>query len=513
MDQLTGSAAALDLDRFSLRRFMAELKKAGELAEHSEPVQLAELEQHLFGAEKAVLFNSAGPEKAQVLGNVMGNRKRLAMAFGVPEGELLKEVMHRLNTPQDIVQIPREKAPVQQIVLEGDAADLTKLPVPFQHGLDGGNYISASIDYVKDPDTGWTNVGIRRLMLRGRRETGIDAVSPSDLRAIYEKVAKKGQRLPIAFELGSHPIDFVAGTMRLPEDELGLVAKLRGTTLPVVKCVTNDLLVPADAEIILEGYLDEKGHHEIEGPFGEFLGYYGHVKHNPVFHLTAITMRKDALFQTATIGGRLLGRTCTAQLNALRTEAVAWGAVVTAIREPVSIYVTPSSGGMYNLRLSMRTRVPGEPRNAMAAIFGCLANVKNVFIVDDDIDIFSDEQMDWALATRFQPERDLFVESGFRTLPLDPSLAGEKTGSKAGFDLTVPFSRRGALEFMLPEPPVFGPKTFDTVAQALQSGPMHFGEILGAVGSRDGREVTIALDELRQAGKLKRQEDGKYALK
>jgi 3-polyprenyl-4-hydroxybenzoate decarboxylase len=121
--------------------------------------------------------------------------------------------------------------------------------------------------------------------------------------------------------------------------------------------------------------------------------------------------------------------------------------------------------------------------------------------------------MDWALGTRFQPERDLFVETGFRTLPLDPSLAGMTTGSKAGFDLTVPFSRRGSLEFMLPEPPVFGPKKFDTVAQALQSGPMHFGEILGAVGSRDGRDVTIALDELRQAGKLMRQDDGKYALK
>jgi len=513
MDQLTGKHAALALDRFSLRKFMDELRRAGELEERSDPVALAELENHLFGATKAVRFTSAGPEKAEVLGNVMGSRKRMAMAFGVPEADLLKEVMHRLQTPQDIEEVSRADAPVQQVVLEGDTADLTKLPVPFQHGLDGGNYLSACIDYVRDPDTGWTNVGVRRLMLRGRRETGVDANSPSDLRAIYEKVAKKGERLPIAFELGAHPIDFVAGTMRLPEDELGLVAKLRGTTLPVVKCVTNDLRVPADAEIILEGYLDERGYQEIEGPFGEFLGYYGHLKKNPVFQLTAITMRKDALFQTATIGGRYLGRTDTAQLNALRTEAVAWGAVITAIREPVAVYVTPASGGMYNLRLSMKTRVPGEPRNAMAAIFGCLANVKNVFIVDEDIDIFSDEQMDWALATRFQPARDLFVESGFRTLPLDPSLAGERTGSKAGFDLTIPFSRRGALEFMLPEPPKFGPKKFDTVAAALASAPMHFGEILGAVGSRDGREVTLELDALRRAGKLVRNDDGKYALR
>ncbi len=513
MDQLAGPSTKIDFDRFSLRKFVEELKAADELIVHDEPIELAELENHLFGATKAILFTKAGPERTEVLGNVMGSRKRLAMAFGVSEADLLKEVLRRLETPQDIVQVPRDQAPVQQVVLEGEAADLTKLPVPFQHGLDGGNYISASIDYSRDPATNWTNVGIRRLMLRGRRETGIDAVSPSDLRAIYEKAVAKGERLPIAFEVGSSSLDFAGAMMRLPEDELGIVAKMRGTALPVVKCVTNDLLVPADAEMIIEGYLDERGYQEREGPFGEFLGYYGHVKQNPVFHVTAITMRKNALYQTCTIGGRLLGRTDTAQLNCIRTEAMAWNAVKTAIREPVAIYVTPSSGGMYNLRLSMRTRVPGEPRNAMSAIFGSLANVKNVFVVDEDIDIFSDEQMDWALGTRFQPERDLFVEAGFRTLPLDPSLAGDRTGSKAGYDLTVPFSRRGALEFKLPEPPKFGPKKCDTVLQALQTGPLHYGEILGAIGSRDGREVTVALDELRQAGKLERLEDGRYALK
>ena len=209
--------------------------------------------------------------------------------------------------------------------------------------------------------------------------------------------------------------------MRLPVDELGLVASLREAPLPVVKCVTNDIRVPADAEYVLEGYLDERGHREPEGPYGEFLGYYGAVKRNPVFHLTAITRRKDALFQTSTIGGYSLGRTDTAQLSALRTEmdlARARGAV----REPVEVYATTSSGGMFNVRVALRQRVPGEARNAIPACLGALANIKNVFVVDPDIDIFSDEQMDWALATRFQPDRDLIVMSGMRTLPLDPSL-------------------------------------------------------------------------------------------
>ena len=143
-----------------------------------------------------------------------------------------------------------------------------------------------------------------------------------------------------------------------------------------------------------------------------------------MFHLTAITRRRDALFQTSTIGGWSLGRTDTAQLTALRTEVMIWRALETAVREPVAVYATTSSGGMFNVRVALRQRVPGEARNAIAACFGALANVKNVFVVDPDIDIFSDEQMDWALATRFQPDRDLMVMGGMRTLPLDPSLTG-----------------------------------------------------------------------------------------
>ncbi len=196
--------------------------------------------------------------------------------------------------------------------------------------------------------------------------------------------------------------------------------------------MTSDLLVPADAEMILEGYLDPRGLVEPEGPYGEYVGYYGVLKKNPVFHLTAITRRRDALFQTVTIGGRRIGRTDTAQLGAARTEAAVWSALQQAVREPVAVCCTGSSGGMYNVRLSLRQRVPGESRNAIAAVFGSTADVKHVFVVDDDIDVFSDEQMDWALATRFQADRDFVVASGFRCVPLDPSLEGAASAPRPG---------------------------------------------------------------------------------
>ena len=367
--------------------------------------------------------------------------------------KLLPEIQRRLKQKPVTVEIARDTAPVQEVVLTGDDADFTKLPVHLQHGIDGGPYISAGIDYVIDPRNNLSNVGIRRLMLRGRKECGVDLVSPSDLRAIYEACAATGKPLPVAFVVGAHPIDYVAATMRLPVDELGLVATLRDAPLPVVKCVTNDVMVPADAEMILEGYFDERGHVEPEGPYGEFLGYYGALKHNPVFHLTAITRRKDALFQTATIGGKYLARTDTAQLCALRTEVMIWRALEGAVREPLGVCATTSSGGMFNVRVSLRQRVPGEARNAIAACFASLANIKNVFVVDPDIDIFSDEQMDWALATRFQPDRDLVTMDSMRTLPLDPSLVSGRVGAKAGFDLTWPWGQGNRLEASVPEPP------------------------------------------------------------
>jgi UbiD family decarboxylase len=302
--------------------------------------------------------------------------------------------------------------------------------------------------------------------------------------------------------------------MRIPADELELVAALRGAPMGVVKCVTSDLLVPADAEFILEGYLDERGHAEPEGPYGEFLGYYGGIKTNPVFHLTAITHRKDAVFQTCTIGGRTMARTDTAQLAALRTEVTVWRALETAVREIRAVYASPATGGMFNVRVAMQQRVPGEARNAIAAVFASLANVKHVFVVDPDIDIFSDEQMDWALATRFQADRDMVMHGGMRAMPLDPSLAGATVTAKLGFDLTLPLLRPGEqrdLEHRVPTPPVLTGARFDSLQAALEHGPKRFTELMSATGTRDGREIVRWLEDTAATRAIVRDEEGRYA--
>jgi 3-polyprenyl-4-hydroxybenzoate decarboxylase len=169
---------------------------------------------------------------------------------------------------------------------------------------------------------------------------------------------------------------------------------------------------------------------------------------------------------------------------------------------------------MYNVRVSLRQRVPGDARNAIAAIFGSHAEAKHVFAVDPDIDVFSDEATDWALATRFQADRDLIVGSGFRVVPLDPSLGGARTGAKLGFDCTIPFGKANSLEFSVPMPPAAKKGTsYKSAAEALAAAPATFLELMAALGSKDGREVVRELDALYAAQRLGRLDDGRYVLK
>src|SRR5262249_40879836 len=211
----TEGKAAIDFERYRLRRFLAELPPE-EIDTSAEPIDLASVAQALDGNPRAVHFHAVGPERYELAGNVTGSRSRIAHAFGVADDELLQELRRRLANNPTIVEVSRAEAPAQEIVLTGGDADLTTLPVHLQHGADGAPYISASTDFVVDPRTGWTNVGIRRLMLRGRTEAGVDLNSPSDLRAIYEASAAAGKPLPVSFVVGSPPIDHLSPPTPLP---------------------------------------------------------------------------------------------------------------------------------------------------------------------------------------------------------------------------------------------------------------------------------------------------------
>jgi len=513
MSSNSGSAK-IDLDKYRLRRFVDRLIDMGDVEVHDEPVPLTALGSMIERTPKAVLFRQAGPEKAEIVAKTAASRNRLIAAFDTTEEKIYDEYFSRLANPKPIVEIPSDEAPVHAVKITGKDVDLTKLPFYPHHAFDGSCYLSSAIDYVIDPATGRRNVGCRRLSLRNRYETGTNVTAPSDLKRIYTACVQRGEKLPITFTCGAHPLDFVAATMRTPGDELALVATMRGEPAAVVKSLTNDILVPADAEMTLEGYLDERGYVEPEGPFGEYMGYYGAIHMDPVFHCTAITMRKDVLHQTLQHGSAfVLDQTDSQNISAIRVEAEAMRILKNVVREPIAVYLRHTSGGSNTLRVSIRQRVFGEARAAIAALFGGIMRLKHVFVFDEDIDIRNDLQVEWAFGTRFQADQDLVILHGMMGMTMDPSLQGRRTGAKSGFDCTRPFGRDGEIPLTRSAAKVFkGPARFQTVDQALESAPMFYADLVESIGSDDGREIACALDKLRQQGRLGRDRDGRYHL-
>jgi UbiD family decarboxylase len=399
-------------------------------------------------------------------------------------------------------------------VQTGEAVDLTRLPFHLQHELDGGVYISAGIDYAVDPVTGKRNVGCRRLMLRGRRELRANLTDASDLKLMYLACLERGERLPVSYVIGSHPLDYLAATQKQPVDEFALVGTLRGEPVPMVRGVSNGILVPADAELVIEGYFDELGYREMEGPYGEFYGYYGPMHIDPVFHATAVTMRSDALHQTLLHAGRFVGRMDSANLASLNAEVAAWRVLRAARIEPVAINFSLASNGRQHARVSLRRGAPGQARLAIAALFS-LPTVKHAFVVDEDVDVFCDDEMEWAMATRFRADRDMIVAADMPGFYADPTADENGRITKAGFDLTAPVGQPDTIAFRRAYAPAAGPAapTFKSVLEALAASPRHFGELLEATGSRDGREIALELDILRERGVLTRLPNGEWALK
>lgn len=420
----------------TLRGFLAELEHAGELERHERPVSLREITRIVESSRRAVLFEKVAGCETSFVANAMASRTRWGIALGVDATDVMFELARRLQDP--IAPTRVSEAPVHDVVVTGDDVDITRLPAYLQHELDGGPYISASMDVTRDPESGRYNTGVRRLMLRGRATTGVDLVAPSDARALYRRAREAGRRFEIAFVIGLHPLDYMATQLRGVGDEFEVMGGIRREPVQLVRCLTVDLEVPAHAEVVLEGYLDGDWITP-EGPFGEYHGAYGDSHLNPVFRVTGITRRRDAVFQTATIGGRHLDHTDTALIAGICTEVAVWESLKRAVAEPRQVYCPPAGTGLHDVRIAINARDPGDGRNALLAALSSTANCKYAIAVDDDVDIFSDSMVEWAVTTRSQPDTDVIVMAGLRTLPLDPSLPpvdGPVLTAKMGIDAT-----------------------------------------------------------------------------
>src|SRR5919112_1035436 len=359
-----------DFEKFRLRRFVEKLISLGEVESHDEPVPLTGMSPIIEkSGPKAVLVKQAGPHRLEVAAKVNASRSRLIAAFESTPQRIYDDYLGRYANPKKSFEVPSDEAPVHAVQITGKDVDLTKLPFHPQHEFDGSCYISSGIDYVIDPATGRSNVGSRRLALRNRSQAGTNITAPSDLKRIFEACAKRRERLPISFTIGAHPLDFIAATSRQQGEEHHMLSTVRGEPAPLVKCLTNDILVPADAEVVLEGYLDERGYYEPEGPYGEYMGYYGAIHMDPVFHCTAITMRRDALHQTLLHGSAfVLDQTDSQNISAIRVEAEAMRILKASGRDVVAVYSRHTSGGSNTLRVSIRQRAFGDAKLAISVL-------------------------------------------------------------------------------------------------------------------------------------------------
>ena len=447
VQKVVADGKEIDLDKFRLRNFVNKLHEIGELEVHEEPVALADLSWIIESNPKAKLFKKAGPDQVEIVAAVGGSRKRLAAAFGVEPSQVVAEYAKRLETPQPVIEIASADAPVHQVVKTGEQIDLSALPFHPQHEFDGGTYISSAIDYCVDPVTGRPNIGCRRLMLRSKNTMRSNLTANSDLKKIYKACVERKERLPLSFVVGSHPLDFFAATQRRPGNENEVLAKMRGEPVAMVRGLTNNILVPADVELVLEGYFDELGYREMEGPYGEMWGYYGPMHIDPVFTVTAITMRKDAIYQTVLHSSHILSRGDSPNMAAIATEASVWRNLRKVGIEPAAVAMTP--GLRLHARVALKRGKPGEARQVIETLFK-ETPLKLVTVVDEDVDVTQSDQVEWAMSTRFRADKDVIIEEGFEGAYMDPTMFEEKAAAKLGFDATAPYGNERRVDYWRP---------------------------------------------------------------
>jgi len=374
-----------------------------------------------------LLFERVRGTRFPVLTNLHASRARLALAMGVAPPATLPRYLEAMAHPVPPRIVPT--GPVKEVVLRGAAVDLRALPQIVHHEGDAGPFLTAAISFARHPERELWNCAFNRLMIRDRDTTAIHLTLGKHLWEFHRVAEAAGRPLPVAFAIGVHPA-IALGALAIgsiDEDERGIMGALLGEPLELVRCETSDVLVPAHAELVIEGEI--LPHARVpEGPFGEFTGYSLGERLREVVRITAITHRRDALFQDITVAhlDHLLLSTIPIEANLYRAVR-AMVPTVRAVRVPAP----------FTCYVAIEQRIPGQAKNAILAALGADLYMKRVVVVDHDVDVFDDRQVNWAIATRCQPDRDLLVVTHARGSDLDPSTAEDGLTAKWGVDATA----------------------------------------------------------------------------
>ncbi|CAL8980463.1 MULTISPECIES: UbiD family decarboxylase [Rhodoplanes] len=385
----------------------------------------------------AVVIERPDGYDVPVVTNLFADRDRIARMVGVGPGEFARawtEAMAKLVP----AEVTRARAPVQEVVALGHEADAGALPISRHFEADAGRYIGSGILICKDPDTGVRNLSFQRMQLKGPQKFGVSLHSRGHIWDHLQRSEARGRNLEVAVVIGCHPAIYIAAAAKVAMeiDELAIAGALLKRPVELVKCRTIDVEVPADAEYVIEGEI-LAGTHEDEGPYGEYTGYSTYRSTRNVFHVKAITRRAKPIFLDIVPGyssEHLLLSRCTREAH-----------VFHRLKEMVPTLTAlnyPKSGTHFHAYMSFRKTAEGQARQALMLLMGLDSYIKLAVAVDDDIDVFDEDEVMWALATRFQADTDLFMVPKVFCNRLDPSSV-DGMSAKLALDATKPLKFEG----------------------------------------------------------------------
>ena len=456
-------AAGFTIPYEDLRGWMAEVEKLGELrhvkgASWQEEIGMAaELVMHDENAPCVLFDDVPGCAKGQrVLVNFFaGKRKNMTLGFPLDYTKLQLSEAFLANYMRELKPIPHqyvETGPVLENVITGDAIDITRFPVPVWHEGDGGRYIgTGSYNITIDPEEKWINVGTYRVMVHDARSLGF-YMSPGKHGRIHrDKYQARNEPMPVCIVVGGDPLQFLVACSEMPYGvcELDIAGGLRGKPVKVVKGRFTGLPMPANAEMVIEGFV-QPGKRRLEGPFGEWTGYYGSdIREEPVLDIVAIYHRNDPI---------LLG--CPPQRppeEQARYRAVTRSALIrknvaaAGVPDVTAVWAHEVGGSRLLIGVSIKQRYAGHAKQAGHVAAMCHAGAyagKYVVVVDDDIDVSNLEDLMWALLTRSDPATSIDIITGTWSTPLDPRIPpeqkerGDNTNSRAIIDACRPWHWR-----------------------------------------------------------------------
>jgi 2,5-furandicarboxylate decarboxylase 1 len=515
------------------RGFLDRLRREKQLVDLRQPIDIRHIATLVDQSDTALLFHSVIGYETPVVSGLIRTQERATMSL---ECASYAEIEQKLAAAIARPIAPRmvNTAPHREVMLVGEEVDLYKLPIPMSSVYDGGPMITAGVVIARDPELGM-NSGMYRFLVKEKNLTGIDLVTPNNMRLFAERAYREGRACPVSISIGTHPYEIMGSGYRaaLGIDEMAIAGGLRGEPVQLAPCRTIDMPCVADAEIVLEAEILPTGWTWPEGRFGEFTRLMGGLHWNPLVRVKAIARRRDAIYYNLHMPWENTWLAAPTRYAAIRQ------ALKTAGVQVKDINVTLGGCAFWHAVISIRKQA-GEAKNALLAALSVM-DLKHVVVVDDDIDVWNPVDVEWAIATRVQGDRDVMIIGNARGKPLDPSLPVMPVGvvpttAKVGIDATIPenvpkeryeriayaYAERAKIaDYVGGKSDRPGHATDDATVGALAAkileliakAPLYYTDIAERFADHDFAAVARALGQLHEQEKLWQDNEGRICVR